>query len=111
MRGGGHKAAVESVRRLVEALGGVCNVLSQSHRLRGSRGLPDLFIQLPANRGRVKKPATFWCEVKVAGDRLRPGQREFKEREEACGGKVIVGGVDEVLEFLKPFLSRRVQVA
>ncbi len=95
-----HKTAIEAVRRLVAAMGGTANVLSQVGRLYGTAGLPDLWIQLPARYGVIPNGLRFWVEIKAGRDRLSSAQREFKEREEALGGKVVVGGIDAVIEYL-----------
>ena len=97
MAKGAHKTEVEAIRRAVGYLGGVVNVLSQGHRLRGSAGVPDLYVQLAQDPGRC----AFWVEVKVGRDRLSPEQRDFIAREEAAGGSVVVGGLDDVLEKIR----------
>ncbi|MCK4306442.1 MAG: VRR-NUC domain-containing protein [Candidatus Eisenbacteria sp.] len=89
-----HKTAIEAIRRLVSALGGVCNVLPQSSRgsLHGSAGISDLYLQM--------QDQSVWVEVKVGKDKLSPAQVAFIAREHACGGAVLVGDVDTVIEFL-----------
>ena len=92
-----HKVEVEAIRRAVGLMGGACNVLSQGHRLRGSAGIPDMYVQFP------ERPyqCAFWVEVKVGKDKLRPAQVAFKAREEQAGGVVIVGDLAVVLEYVE----------
>lgn len=92
-----HKTEVEAIRQAVGYLGGVVNVTSQGHRLRGSAGIPDLYVQL------TRKPwlESFWVEVKVGKDKLSPAQRAFVAREEAAGGTVVVGGLEDVLAWIE----------
>ena len=85
-----HKREIEAIRRYVSLVGGVCNVLHQAGRLRGSAGIPDLYLQFPRAR------RSLWLEVKVGRDKLSPAQKAFLQREEDCGGVVIVGGLEEV---------------
>ena len=101
MRRSPHKAALEAVRKLITVLGGYVNVTHQVGRLRGSAGIPDLYVQLPARYGIQPCGVRLWIEVKAGRrDKLSPAQAAFKQREESLGGKVIVGGVDDVIEYL-----------
>jgi len=90
-----HKGEIEAIRALIAAVGGTCNVLHQVGRLRGSSGIPDLYIQIP------RAGCSFWVEVKVGKDDLRPEQRAFINREAACRRWMIVGGVDEVIRVMR----------
>lgn len=110
-----HKAAMEGVRKLVNCVG-TANVLSQSGRLHGSAGIPDVYCQVwtercPALQSmweqahsavRVLPPimCDFWVEVKVGDDKLSPGQKEFKRRADACHRIVIVGTAVDVAKYL-----------
>ena len=87
-----HKTEIQAIRKYVACFGGTVNVLHQSGKLRGSAGIPDLYIQIP----RFKK--AFWFEVKVGRDKLSPAQEAFIEREDACGAKVYVGDLDTLIE-------------
>ena len=78
-----HSKEIEVIRKAVESLGGSCSVTSQGHRLRGSAGVPDLYLQFP------RLGLSLWFEVKVGDDGLRPEQREFIAREHALD--VLVG--------------------
>ena len=88
-----HKTEIEAIRRYCRLSGAVCNVLAQSARLRGSAGIPDLYVQWPRLRRRL------WVEVKVGKDRLSANQRVFGDIERGCGGEMIVGGLDELIEW------------
>jgi len=90
-RGGSHKAEVEAIRRFVRAHGGECYVLHQVGRLRGSAGLPDLFLMFPA------LGLATWFEVKVGRDRLSTHQWGFIEQAARCGVGVLVGDVEVLI--------------
>lgn len=106
-----HKAEIETIRELIEdVLHGRCNVLHQVGRLCGTAGIPDLYIQMPANRAwlvrnvmadEISTPICFWWEVKVGRDKLRPAQIAFIEAEKSCGRFAGVGGLSEVLAHLR----------
>ena len=106
MKRGAHKSEIMAIRRLVEALGGVCNVLHQSGRVRGSAGVPDLYVQMP---GAVQwampatriRPFGLWIEVKVGRDRLSPAQRAFGDRELSAGREWICGGLWTVVDYFR----------
>lgn len=89
-----HKTEVEAIRKLVTALGGRCNVLCQGRRLYGSAGIPDLYCQLP------REGMSFWVEVKVGRDRLSDPQAAFARAETDSGGRVLVGGLEDVAAYL-----------
>ena len=89
-----HKTELEAIRKLTRSLGGTCNVLSQGHKLHGSAGIPDLYLQFP------RHGLAVWCEVKVGRDRMSEAQREFCNRQEDCQGEVLVGGVENVIVWL-----------
>lgn len=93
--GSTHKSEIEAIRKLIQAIGGWCYVLHQVGRLRGSAGIPDIYCHVTAIEHR------FWVEVKVGRDKLRDAQMEFRFFERACGGSVVVGGVEEVIQHLK----------
>ena len=96
-----HAREVSAIRKYVQILGGVANVTHQGPgpRKRGggrgawaTPGIPDLYVQPPPGLG-----PPFWVEVKVGRDTLSEAQRDFIEREVACGGApVIVGGLNDV---------------
>ena len=90
-----HKDTVETIRKFITLLGGTCNVLHQVGRLRGSAGIPDLFIQVEAAN------LSYWHEVKVGKDTLSPAQGAFLEREERCGGLMAVGGLDATCRLIE----------
>ena len=81
------------MRNLIHTLGGSCYVLSQSQKLYGSPGIPDCWCMFG--------DGAFWVEVKVGKDSLSAHQQVFKERCEGAGIPVVVGGVDEVVAFIK----------
>ena len=91
-----HKSALEAVRKLTLLVGGVPYVLHQSGRLRGSAGIPDMYLMFP------RWGVTVWFEVKVGKDKLSKAQRAFRDLAYQCGDAMLVGGVAE----LKPWLNR-----
>jgi len=98
-RGDAHKREIAAVVRLVRMLGGEANVLHQVGRVRGSAGVPDLYLQLPR---RGPNPArACWLEVKVGRDRLSEAQKAFLRRSaDAVGDPVIVGDLETLLQWL-----------
>lgn len=101
-----HATELQAVRKLIGALGGACYKTGQRAMrtetghwyIAQSPGIPDLYVHWVAP-GYAPERA-FWVEVKVGPDKLRPAQVEFKRREEAAGGVVLVGGVTEVIGYL-----------
>jgi len=91
-----HKSELEDGRKLVASLGGTLNVTHQSGRLRGSAGIPDTIVQMGG------KPTFFW-EVKVGKDDLRPAQLDFLTRELDAVPPIdiVVGGVDALIAHLQ----------
>lgn len=88
-----HKGQVHEIRRLVEMLGGRAYVLSQSGRLYGSAGLPDIWCILNGH--------AFWVEVKVGKDKLKPAQKLFKADSESAGVPVVVGRACDVVDYIE----------
>lgn len=70
----------------------------QSGKVRGDKGLPDVFCIVPV--GAMAEPRAFWVEVKVGRDKLSPEQIDFKRVSEAAGIPVVVGRVGDVADFL-----------
>ncbi len=104
-----HKLEIEAIRKFITVLGGTCNVLHQSGRLRGSAGIPDLYIQLPEIR------LSYWHEVKVGTDVMSKAQAEFLQREFKCRNglnTVAYGGLQATCDMIKSwrpqFWERRV---
>lgn len=87
-----HKAQVQIIRGLIADLGGRCYVTHQVGRVYGSAGIPDLHCIFPG--------FTFWVEVKVGRDKLRPKQAEFKALSETAGVPVVVGRACDVVDWL-----------
>lgn len=67
-----HKTEIEAVCKLVRLGGGKAWKLHQVGRLRGSKGLPDVFC--------VWKGEAFWVEVKVRRDKLLRSRRRSSRR-------------------------------
>ena len=88
-----HKSELEQIRKLARRLGGECQVMHQAGKVRGSAGTPDLRLQFPDDGVAV------WFEVKVGRDRLSYPQKEFIQIEALCGQTVLVGGVEELMEW------------
>ncbi len=100
-----HKGEIQAIRKLVHSLGGFVNVTHQSGIIHGSAGVPDLYVQIPAGRAPfLPDGGTFWFEVKVGKDKLRPAQEEFIARQGRCFGRfpvlVLVGDLDALKLFL-----------
>ncbi len=100
-----HESEVEAIRKLITALGGRFNLFSQGHRLHGSAGIPDAYchgaFRMPVPGGVHIMRLRFWVEVKAGRDKLRTHQMAFKDTEEECEGKVVVGGIDEVIGYFR----------
>ena len=96
MRPDTHTGQVEEVRRLVALKGGRCWVTSQGHRLRGSAGIPDLYVVAP--HGVTHEVRAVWMEVKVGKDRLRPAQEEFIRTVQKAGRLVVVGRCKDLMQ-------------
>ena len=69
---------------------------SQPFAAKITPGVPDLIAICP-RRG------LFFVEVKRKGGKMSPPQIRFKELAEAVDVPVLVGGVDEVSEFLQTY--------
>lgn len=82
----------EAVVALLTLAGCKVYRLSQVRASRQSPGIPDLYVFGPTTGA--------WFEVKRPGGRLRPEQREFRERCEARRIEHVVGGVDEAKRLL-----------
>lgn len=106
-----HKAEIEAIDELIASIGGTANMVHRPGRLHTTTGLPDLYCQIPPPNDvrasgnsesdtEAASGSRFWVEVKVGPDYAKPNQIEFIEREKGCGGKVVVGGLLEVREFL-----------
>lgn len=106
-----HAETVRAAGKLIAALGGRACVTHQGpgpkrgngySGLWGTPGIPDLYVQLPRREGlAIKTPLTFWFEVKVGKDTLRPEQEAFIRREEASGGQpVLIGDIVALEAFL-----------
>lgn len=57
------------------------------------KGVPDLTF--------IKDGTTVQCEVKTPKGRQSDYQKEFQKNWEANGGVYILGGIDEVLKYIK----------
>lgn len=102
------KAVQQQVVTLLRALGAAVYVLGhpapndgRRHRGTGQTpGLPDLFVVLPRPASGGCGVTPMWVEVKASGGRLRPEQAAFRDLCAEGYLAHVVGGVDEVLEFL-----------
>lgn len=74
-----------------------CEVVSFSQPFAAKQmaGIADLRIY---HRQRKR---SAWFEVKAAGGRQSPGQRDFQGLVESVGERYVLGGVPELLELLK----------
>jgi hypothetical protein len=70
---------------------------------RQTPGLPDLYVFLPNGDpyGLSGRPPAVWIEVKARDGRMRRGQRTFRDCCASRGIPHIVGGLDDVLAFLR----------
>lgn len=70
-------------------------------------GIPDLLVFLPDapnvnyDAGTGSLAHQLWVECKAKGGRLRPEQADFRARCQAVGIPHVVGGLDEVLAYLR----------
>ena len=94
-----HKAALEAVRLFCRRTGGVCYVLHQVGRLRGSAGLPDCYCLWP------RLGVSAWVEVKPPGAKPTNAQMAFAHAARDCGQTVLCGGASELYDWLKPRLE------
>ena len=67
---------------------------------RQTPGISDLYCLLPAPRLSSGHACGVWIEVKAEGGQLRPEQHEFRRHCIAAGVPHVVGGTNEVVEFL-----------
>lgn len=56
-------------------------------------GVPDLTA--------IKDGIVYQIEVKIKGGRQSENQNEFQRAWESNGGKYIIGGIDEIMKFIK----------
>ncbi len=106
-----HKTELALIRKAIGRLGGYVYTTHQGpgpgrgrrKGLWGSKGIPDLFCMM---WGR-----SFFVEVKVGRDSLRPEQREFVDVGKAHGVKVVVGDCDAVLHAIQNWFPGRIHVA
>lgn len=89
------KATQRDVVKLFEAAGCQVYNLSQARASKQTAGLPDLWVFCPRRR------CAWWWETKRPGGKLRPEQREFRERCHASGIRYEFGGVPEAVELLR----------
>lgn len=90
-----HKMELEAIRKAARLYGGIAYVTHQSGRIRGSAGVPDLFILLVGDGYTV----SLWWEVKTRGDRLRPAQEQFLSNVTAASGYAACGTFDDFLAY------------
>lgn len=67
--------------------------------LRQTPGVPDICAHMP--EGPQRGPHTLWIEVKAAGGKLSEAQQAFRDFCLMAGEPHIVGGLDEVLAYLR----------
>ncbi len=111
-----HASELRSICKLVESLGGVANVIGQRAMpnrkgrwyVPQTSGMPDLYVQMDTARANQKVPRavgyeaySFWYEVKIPPDVLRPAQHEFIARENANGIPVPHGDRDHFIVYLR----------
>jgi hypothetical protein len=100
------RAVQSQIVQLLRSLGASVYVLG-TRRPRGdyqgtaqTPGIGDLFVILPEPKLADGSATGVWIECKATGGRLRPEQAEFQQHCRAARIPHIVGGVEEVLEFL-----------
>lgn len=80
---------------------GVCGAPSSDPTTRQSPGLADLVVYLPPpKRSPARGWTQVWIECKGRGGTLSLEQVAFRELTLAAGIAHVVGGVDEVIEYL-----------
>lgn len=88
------KAVYEQVYALFSWAGCDVTRFAQSRRSKQTPGVPDLYVR------HVELGKRLWFECKAGTGRPSRAQRDWHERERACGGEVVVGGYDEAVEVL-----------
>jgi hypothetical protein len=83
--------------RIMAALGYTAIRFSQPRNTMQTPGIPDRRYYPLAWRG---WPA-FWFECKRPGGKQSPHQRTFQALVQSCGEDYVMGGEDELLEYLK----------
>jgi hypothetical protein len=109
------RAEQGSIKNLIELLGGVvktigttratccgtCGAPSTDPTTRQSPGLADLVAYLPPpKRQQARGWTQVWIECKGRGGTLSIEQVAFRELNLRAGVAHVVGGVDEVIEYL-----------
>lgn len=99
------KAVQASIVKLLRSIGATVYVLG-GNRPKGDHpgtrqtpGIPDLYVHIPYVGSDASEH--FWVEVKAKGGKLRPEQAAFMVLCHDAGMRHIVGGLDEVLAFLR----------
>lgn len=117
------KAVQASIVKLLRSIGAAVYVLGTTRR-RGdyqgtmqTPGIPDLYVVFPSRykdkTGKLHRaevapdhsfgvgPVHVWVEVKSKAGRLSSAQQRFKNWHLFTGPEHIVGGIDEVIAWLK----------
>jgi hypothetical protein len=105
---GSIKNLLEQIGGVVKTLGtvratccGVCGSPNTDPTTRQSPGLADLLVYLPPPRRHPARGWTqVWIECKGRGGTLSIEQVAFRELNLRAGVAHVVGGVDEVIEYL-----------
>lgn len=101
-------------RRLEKQIEHQCDVMMQklgfevirfSHpgKTKQTIGIPDRrYMRRMFNRHAraVRRERCVWFECKAAGGRQRPGQKLFQELAMECGEAYVIGGIEELAEWL-----------
>ena len=95
--GHAHDAAAQAAMSAIRAIGGHPFLFSQSGRLFGSAGIPDIVFVAPDVKG-VWRFA--FLEIKVGRDKLSPAQKAFRFVMERAGIHVVVGTVGDATDWL-----------
>ena len=99
MSGPTEKQVQAAVRDLLTQMSVEVWDTSQPFAAKITPGVPDLLCICP-------KRGVFFCEVKRPGGKQTPAQRAFQVACEVAGTPYVLGGVDEVAEFLRTYTRR-----
>jgi hypothetical protein len=87
-----HEGELKAARDYVRAMGGSAWKMHQRGRIKGDKGVMDMFFVIGARWG--------WYDAKVKKDKPTPEQVDFAERVQSAGGIAVFGLWDALEEAL-----------